>query len=441
MERELTSALLEWKNRKDRMPLVLMGARQVGKTWLLKEFGQREYQSVAYVNCDDNPLSAQLFLTDYNIDRILLTVQAITGVKPEPETTLIIFDELQEAPRGLHCLKYFQEKAPEYHVAATGSLLGLSMRKGESFPVGKVDIMRLYPMNFMEFVRAIGGEQFISIMSNPRMEIIDILAPQLIDLLRQYYFVGGMPGVVSSFLASKDLKDVRRLQRAILDAYRRDISKHADKSESVRIGQVLDSFPSQIAKENGKFMYGLIRTGARAAEYEVAIQWLIDAGIIHKVSRVNEIGMPLKFYEDLSTFKLFMLDCGLLGCMTNASPVQMLIGDNPFIEFKGAFSEQYVMQQLVAMGIVPFYWSNRSSPAEIDFVVETEERVIPVEVKAERNVRSRSMRSYISLHPDKNLKGLRISMLPYKDQGWMENIPLYGIQHYFRNPSKTLSLA
>ncbi len=431
MERKIIGQLKSWKENPERKPLILLGARQVGKTWVMKHFGQTEFQNVAYINCDVEPLAKELFAADYNIPRILLTLQAITGTNIEAGKTLIIFDELQEVERGLHSLKYFQENAPEYHVMAAGSLLGITLGKGQSFPVGKVNTMHLYPMDFEEFLMAAGEADLCNLLHQPDWEILKILSTKYIDFLRQYYYVGGMPEVVDHFVQHHDLQEVRNKQREILDAYRRDISKHTTPMESMRIGQVLQSLPSQLARENKKFIYNVLKKGARAAEYELAIQWLMDAGLVHKVSRVKELQMPVKFYEDLSAFKLFLLDCGLLGCMTEASASQMLVGDNVFKEFKGAFTEQFVLQQLVTQGFSPYYWSSDKTPAEIDFVLQTDQRVIPVEVKAEENVRARSMSEYIKSHPEYSLKGLRISMLGYQDQDWMENIPLYGISKYF----------
>lgn len=429
MQRKLIDAMKRWKDSANRKPLILLGARQVGKTWLMQEFGRRFYDSVAYVNCDAEPLAKRLFTDDYDINRILFSIQTITGVKPLPGSTLIIFDELQEAPRGLHSLKYFLENAPQYHVVAAGSLLGVTLGTGESFPVGKVDMMRVCPMDFEEFLEANDAGNLAEVLRRGDWSMIDMFSTKFREQLLQYYFVGGMPEVVAHFVADHDQREVRRYQENILEAYRNDVSKHSSKSESIRIGQVMESLPSQLAKENKKFIYGAMRPGARAREYEVAIQWLIDAGIAVKVPRVNEQRMPLKFYEDAASFKLFLLDCGLLGCMAGASPKQMLADDSVFIEFKGAFTEQFVLQQLVAGGQRPYYWSSAATPAEIDFVVETADRVIPIEVKAGENVRSRSMKTYIDSHPADHLKGLRISMRGYVDQGWMENIPLYGILH------------
>lgn len=429
MRRKIYNQLLKWKENKDRKPLMLLGARQVGKTWIMQHFGEKKYKNVAYINCDDEPRMKQLFELDYNIDRILITIQAITGVKITPADTLIIMDEIQEVPRGLHSLKYFCEKAPEYHVMVAGSLLGVTLGKGESFPVGKVDMLTMYPMDYEEYLEATGNEGWIELLHSKDWGLIDIMKPKMTELLRQYYFVGGMPGVVSKFIENKDLKQVRKLQREILEAYRRDISKHTSAAESTRIREVLDSLPSQLARENKKFIYGAVRKGSRAKDFELAIQWLVDAGIVYKVSRIKEPKMPLKFYEDMEAFKLFLLDCGLLACMTDASADQMLIGDNVFTEFKGAFTEQYVLQQLLALGLTPYYWSNAKTPSEIDFIIQGNQRIIPIEVKAEENVRARSLAQFIKDNPE--LKGLRISMKGYVDQDWMENIPLIAIDTYF----------
>lgn len=429
MKRKIYQQLVAWKKSKDRKPLVLLGARQVGKTWIMRHFGEHEYPKVAYVNCDDEPRMKQLFELDYDIDRVLMTLQAVTGTKITAGDTLIILDEIQETPRGLHSLKYFCEKAPEYHLMVAGSLLGVTLGKGESFPVGKVDMLPMYPMDYEEFLEATGNEGWVDVLQSKDWALIEIMMPKMVELLRQYYYVGGMPGVVSKFLENKDLRQVRTLQREILDAYSRDISKHTSAVESTRIRQVLQSLPSQLAKENKKFVYGAVRKGSRAKDFELAIQWLLDAGLVYKVNRVKEPKLPLKFYEDFDSFKLFFLDCGLLACMSDAPADQMLIGDNVFTEFKGAFTEQYVLQQLKSIGFAPYYWSNSKTPAEIDFVLQMESRIVPVEVKAEEHVRARSLAQFVKNHPE--LKGLRISMKGYVDQGWMENIPLVAVNTYF----------
>ncbi len=432
MKRKIFKQFEQWKDSAHRKPLVILGARQVGKTWAMQHFGSEAFDNVAYINCDAEPLAQELFSADYDIARILRTLQAISGETIVAGKTLIIFDELQEVKRGMHSLKYFCEEAPEYHVMAAGSLLGVTIGS-DSFPVGKVNLCRMYPLDFEEFLLALGQEQLAELLHQPDWSVIDLLSTKYIEALRQYYFVGGMPEVVDNYSRSHDLHEVRTLQQEILETYRRDISKHTTAAESIRIGQVLQSLPSQLAKENKKFIYNVIKQGARAVEYETAIQWLIDAGIVYRVSRVKELQMPIKFYEDLAAFKLFLLDCGLLGCMVDAPAAQMLVGDNVFKEFKGAFTEQFVLQQLLACELPVYYWSRPSTPAELDFVVQTEQRVIPIEVKAEMNVRAKSMAEYIKNHPQYSLKGLRISMLGYIDQGWMENIPLYGINKFFNS--------
>lgn len=425
MNRQIYNDLLQWKNRPNRKPLMLLGARQVGKTWIMNHFGHREYQSVAYINCDDEPRVQQLFADDYNIDRLLLLIQAITGVNPVPEKTLIIFDEIQQAPRGLHSLKYFYEKAPQYHVMVAGSLLGITIAHHESFPVGKVDILQMHPLSFCEYLDAVGQSQLIELIHKEQWDAINILHDKFEFLLRQYFYVGGMPGVVANFLENNDLAEVRRIQSDIITSYRNDISKHTSSTQAVRIGMVLQSLPSQLAKENKKFIYGAVRKGARASDFKMAIQWLIDAGIVHKVPQITKPGLPLKFYESLDAFKLFFVDCGLLACMVDTTAEQMLLDNSLFVEFKGAFTEQFVLQELVARGISPFYWSNSATPAEIDFIIQHNNRIIPIEVKASTNVRSRSLAQFIKDNP--TLKGLRLSLCPYIDQEWMENRPLYAI--------------
>lgn len=426
MNRQIYNELKRWKTSQDRKPLVLLGARQVGKTWIMRHFGAQEYESVAYINCDDEPRAKELFTPDYDMDRILLSIQVITGVKVLPGKTLVILDEIQELERGLHSLKYFYEKSPQYHVMVAGSLLGITLGRGESFPVGKVDMLHMYPMNFSEFLDAMGKTELITLIHSKEWQVIELMKEKFEYLLRQYYYVGGMPKVVSKYVSNGDLAEVRKEQMAIVDAYRRDISKHTTNRESMRIGQVLDSLPSQLARENKKFVYGAVRKGARAADFELAIQWLVDAGIVLRVHRISEARMPLKFYEQLDAFKLFLLDCGLLACMADTAADQMLVDNKVFIEFKGAFTEQYVAQELVSMGIKPYYWSNDRTPAEIDFVVQQDGKAIPIEVKASTNVRSKSLAQFIK--DNEGLKGLRLSLCSYIDQSWMENIPLYALE-------------
>ncbi len=423
MERIVYQQLVEWKNSPQRKPLILEGARQVGKTWLMQELGKREYKNYVYVNFDRDVWAQNLFDNDYNIARILLQLQAQSGIHIEAGKTLIIFDELQEAPRGLGALKYFQEEAPEYHIIVAGSLLGITLHQGQSFPVGKVDILRVYPLTFIEFLQAAGEKEKAECILRHQWDILKALASQYEDLLRQYYYVGGMPEAVAAFFSTQDLATVRTIQRNILTGYRNDIGKHAPAQEVQRILMVLQSLPAQLSKENKKFVYGVLRHGARAKDFELGIQWLIDAGVLYRVPRASESRMPLAAYEDMSAFKLFLLDCGLLGCLGEVPARQMLIGDNIFTEWKGAFTEQFVLQQLL-MHYPTAYWSSNESDCEIDFLIQSEERIIPVEVKAEENIHAKSFKQFLQNdHPE--LKGIRLSMKPYIDQGWMENVPLY----------------
>ena len=423
MERKAIKQLEDWKRREDRKPLIITGARQVGKTWLMKEFGAANYKQVAYVNFESNQQMRSLFEADFSIDRILLAIEAVTGVKPQAEDTLIIFDEIQEAPKGLTVLKYFCENAPQYHLMAAGSLLGIALHQGTSFPVGKVDFVDMYPMTFREFLQALNEEKLLKLLDNKDWQLISMFKAQLINLLRQYYYVGGMPEVVLSYINTHDLNRVRVLQKAILNAYEQDFSKHAPASEVPRIRMVWNSIPSQLAKENKKFIYGLMKEGARAREFEQAISWLVDCGLVYKIHRIKKAAMPLKIYEDLSVFKLYMLDCGLLGALVEAPAADMLVENSIFSEFKGMFTEQYVLQQLIVCPEVSvYYWSSERSDGELDFVCQLPDKISPIEVKAEENLHAKSLRSFISRYPD--LKGIRFSMSDYREESWMTNVPL-----------------
>ena len=424
MERNVINQLIAWKQKRNRKPLILNGARQVGKTYILQEFGRRCYQKVAYVNCDKNEMVEKVFAQDYNIKRILLSLSALLHVNIEPENTLIVFDEVQESPVVLNSLKYFCEDAPEYHVAVAGSLLGISLHSNTSFPVGKVDMIKMYPMTFDEFLMAVGEEPLVKVLQTKDFSLIDSLSVKLTDYLRQYYYVGGMPAVVMEFVASKNLEEVRNLQKQILFDYQRDFSKHAPSQEVPRINMVWSSIPSQLAKENKKFVFGALKKGARASEFEIAIQWLIDAGLVYQVNRVSAPGMPLKFYAELSVFKLFILDIGLMGAMVDVPAESILVADTLMKEYKGAFTELFVVTQLIPLQYPMYYFSSNDSRVEIDLIVQHGTLITPIEVKAEENVHAKSFRTFMSKHPD--LKGLRLSMKPYQDQGWMENRPLYG---------------
>ena len=434
MKRKLYNALINWKNDPDRKPLVLEGARQVGKTWLLKEFGQNEYQNLVYVNFHDDPEAQEIFRVDLKVDRILYLLESITNQKITAGKTLIFMDEIQEAYRGLDSLKYFCENAREQHVVVAGSLLGTTHRKGESYPVGKVNLLTLYPMTFEEFLWAKGEERIAEILARTDWGMVQLLDSKIQELLRQYYYVGGMPEAVLQYTTKGDVNKVRQIHEEILRAYDNDFAKHAG-DETERIRMVWGSIPNQLAKENKKFIYGAVKEGGRARDFEIAIEWLVRAGLVYKIRRCKNPAMPLKFYEDFDAFKLYLLDVGLLGAMSKASPRLMLINNGVFTEYKGAFAENYVLQQLKSIGALDvYYFSKDKSTQEVDFLVQTAERIIPTEVKAEENVKSKSLKQFVTVdHADKHLKGLRCSMKSYIDQDWMENIPLYGVLGYFNN--------
>lgn len=428
MKRKIIEKLKAWKNSEARKTLILEGARQVGKTWALKEFGKTEYDNFVYVNCDNNPTVNDIFI-DFDVKRILRNLSAISNETIVPGKTLIIFDEIQECPKALTSLKYFCEDDNEYHVAVAGSLLGLLNHQGSGFPVGKVESLYLAPLSFMEFLMALEKDILVQEMQNHNWANLYFLNPQITELLRQYYFTGGMPEAVLTYVQTQNLQQVRKIQKQILSDYEKDMSKHATKSELVKITQVWNSIPSQLAKENKKFIYGVIKSGGRAKEFENAIQWLINAGLIHKVNAVSKIENPLKFYEELGSFKLFMNDLGLMAAMMDASPAEILVGNNGFTNFKGSFTEQYVLQQYVSVhGESPFYYSNENSTMEIDFVIQNE-TVFPVEVKAEENLKSKSLSTV--LKNNSNLFGLRFSMANYKTQERMVNVPLGLAEEYF----------
>lgn len=429
MERSIYSSLKKWKESPTRKPLILQGARQVGKTYILKEFGAREYSEVVYINCDDNNDMQNMFV-DYDVDRIIRSMSAISGISIKPSTTLLILDEIQEVERGLASLKYFCEKAPEYHVAVAGSLLGITLHEGTSFPVGKVDMLYMYPMDFEEFLLAMGKEQLVELLRNNSWAALTPLRGMLTELLRQYYFVGGMPEAVKAYVERGDIWEVRSIHSKIIDAYRNDMSKHVPKQQVQRINMVWNSIPSQLARDNKKFIYGALRKGARANDFEIAIQWLVDSGLVHKVHRISKPVVPLKFYEDMASFKLFLLDCGLLGALSETPPEQILIGDNVFEEYKGAFTENYVLQQLKSLSrTFVYYYSNDNSTLEIDFVVQHEAHVIPIEVKAEENLRAKSLRQFVT--DNAGLHGVRFSMSDYREQDWLTNVPLWAVRWAF----------
>ena len=429
MKREAIKELYKWKEKPDRKPLIIHGARQVGKTWLMKEFASEAYSQYVYINFEDNEIAQNIFQKDFDVERILLALQLATNTPITPDT-LILFDEIQEAPRGITSLKYFYEKAPQYHIIAAGSLLGISMHKNTSFPVGKVEFMNLYPLSFTEFLDAAGEQNFTKLLQQKDWDMIALFHSKLQEYLRQYFFIGGMPEIVSSFLTYKDFAKVRQLQQDILDSYDRDFSKHAPVTEVPRIRMVWKSIPSQLAKENKKFIYGALKEGARAKEFELAIEWLKDAGLIYKINRTKKGELPLTAYEDFSAFKLFVVDTGLLCAMTNLPSQVLLEGNKLFTDYKGALTEQYVLQQFKSIkDVCIYYWSAENSRSEIDFLLQDEASIIPVEVKAEENLQSKSLRAFIDKHP--GLHGVRLSMSYYRKQDWITNYPLYATDGLF----------
>lgn len=426
MKRYAIEKLYEWKDSNDRKPLIMLGARQVGKTWLMQEFAREAYTNSVYVNFEDNEILRELFIHDFDIPRIISAIQWNTGSSID-ENTLIILDEIQEAPRGITALKYFAEKAPQYHVVAAGSLLGIAMHRKDSFPVGKVDFINLYPLSFFEFLDAVGEGRMVDLLRTKDWEMITAFRTKFEERLRQYYFVGGMPAVVSAFVGDGNPEKVRTIQKNIIDAYERDFSKHAPAIEVPRIRMVWNSIPSQLAKENKKFIYGAIKEGARAKDFELAIEWLKDAGLVHKVNRCKKALLPLKAYEDFSTFKMFLSDIGLMAAMSNVPAQSILDGNALFSDFKGALTEQYVLQQLITdPSLSIYYWSAENSRGEIDFLLQDKEKIIPVEVKAEENLQAKSLKAFVERNP--GLKGLRLSMSPHREQDWLTNYPLYSVE-------------
>lgn len=424
MERFAMNKLVKWKDKKNRKPMILKGARQVGKTWLMKEFGRKYFKYTAYVNFDNNKYMKDVFDTDYDIDRILMAVNIASGTKIVPGETLIIFDEIQENPKAIASLKYFYENAPEYAVIAAGSLLGVAIHKGVSFPVGKVDTMELNPLSFREFLYAVGEDGLVKLIDDMNVDLLNAYREKYVDWLKKYYYIGGMPEVVASFVDNKDFAEVRYLQNKIIEMYEDDFSKHTTENELPRIRMVWNSIPMQLAKENKKFFFGKIKEGARAKDFEIAIEWLQDCGLIKKVYKISKPAVPLKAYIEFSSFKLFLLDVGLLGALSELDAKSILEGNAVFVEFKGALTEQYVLQQLIAdTEYTPYYYSETKSEGEIDFVIQKERNIIPIEVKAEENLKAKSLKVYCDKY--KPEIAVRTSMSNYREQEWMTNVPLW----------------
>ena len=415
-----------WKEKANRKPLIIMGARQVGKTWLMKEFGRTCYEKVAYISFYNNKRMSDVFQIDFDVKRILMNLNIESGVTITPGNTLIILDEIQDTPKVLESLKYFCEEAPEYHVVAAGSLLGIAIHEGISYPVGKVDILDLYPLNFREFLCAMGEKGLSDALTTKDYTLIDNFSDKYLFWMKNYYYTGGMPAVVDAFRAHRDYQEVRQIQSDIVRQYEGDFGKHVDARTLPRIRMVWDAIPVQLAKDNRKFFFGQMKKGARSSDFEIAIQWLLDCGLIYKVSRVNEPRMPLKAYKSMNAYKLFMLDVGLLGALSELTAESILEGNDIFVEFKGALTEQYVLQQLISdTTYTAYYYGTESANFEQDFLVQKGKCIVPIEVKAEGNLRSQSLKAYCDkFHPE---EAVRFSTKKYVDQGWMKNIPLYAV--------------
>lgn len=426
MYREKIEDLKKWKESPNRKPLIIRGARQVGKTWLMKEFGEKFYEKCAYINFDDNVRMEKLFEEDFDINRILQGLKIETGVNIEPDNTLIIFDEVQENPKALKALKYFYENAKEYNIISAGSLLGVAIHEETSFPVGKVDFLDLLPLNFFEFLDAIGKKDLLELLKSNDFDMINVFSTKYKEILKLYYYVGGMPEAVNSYAENKDLSEVRKIQKGLLEAYEQDFSKHAPINIVPRIRQLWNNIPTQLAKENKKFIYGLVRKGARAREYEIALSWLIDCGLIHQVNMVNNCKVPLSAYQDFSAFKLYLLDVGLLAAMAGLDEKTILEGNEIFEEFKGSLTEQYVLCQLKeCTELDVFYWTSDTGMAEIDFITQISKINIPIEVKASENLQAKSLKSFIQKYNTK--VNVRTSMSDYRQDDHIVNIPLYSI--------------
>jgi uncharacterized protein len=426
MERQAMQYLNNWKDKKNRKPIIIKGARQVGKTWLMKEFGKSNFKQTAYINFESSSFLKNLFVENFDIKRIISAIGIETGLQINARETLIILDEIQEADGGITALKYFYENAPEYYIIAAGSLLGISLHKHTSFPVGKVDFIDLYPLNFEEFLLARGEQQLLTLISTKDWELVKQFKLKYINLLRQYYYVGGMPEAVLYFSETEDYHEVRQIQNRILTSYEQDFSKHAPTEIVPRIRMLWNAIPAQLAKENRKFIYSALKKGSRAKDFELALSWLSDCGLVHKVNRISKPGIPLKAYEDFNAFKLFTVDLGLLAAMGNISAKTLLNGNAIFEEFKGALTEQYVLQQLKTMEeMAIYYWSSEKSSGEIDFILQHGENIFPVEVKAEENLQAKSLKAFYQKYP--NTIAVRTSMSDYRKEDWITNIPLYSI--------------
>ena len=429
MKRDAFEALIRWKEKTARKPLIIQGARQVGKTWLMKEFAKTHYKKVAYISFNDREDAKKIFEDSYDVSNIILALSVIAGVQISADDTLIILDEIQECERALNALKFFKENAPQYHIMAAGSLLGVAVRqKNMSFPVGQVEFLNLYPLTFGEFLDAVGEKQLSDLIFDKKMPVITVAKERYITLLKQYFFVGGMPEAVLSFAQNKNFEDVREIQNQILEGYRQDFSKYTESRSVARITSVWNSVPAQLAKENKKFSYQMVEKGARAREYEMALEWLVLCGLVYKIHRITKPDLPLSAYEDSAAFKLYMLDTGLLCAKAKLNAQTIIDGNAVFEEFKGSLTEQYVLQELKAQKELSIaYWSKKSGTAEVDFIIQNNSEIIPVEVKASVNLKAKSLASYREQYQPE--KAVRTSLADFEINNGLYNIPLYLIEN------------
>lgn len=426
MKREALEILKQWKNRPNRKPMIIRGARQVGKTWLMEELGRTCYDRVLHINLDTDIVARSLFTQDMNVERIIHGLELSDGAKINPDNTLIILDEIQEVPQALSSLKYFYERLPQYHIIAAGSLLRIALHQGTSFPVGKVDFLSLSPLTFREFLGAIGKDNLLELLDTRDFKMMKVFHQDFIECLKQYYFVGGMPEADANFAAYSDYNEVRAIQKRILLAYEMDFSKHVPSRDIPRLRMLWQSIPNQLAKENRKFIYGQIREGARAKEYEAALLWLSDCGLIHRVNRISKPALPLSAYSDSRAFKVYLLDVGLLSALSGLTAQTLIDGNRVFTEYKGALTEQYVCQQIASTEIPFSYWARERGDAEVDFVIQSGENILPIEVKAETNLQAKSLKVYHEMYQPQ--LSIRTSMADYKRQYWLLNLPLYAVE-------------
>jgi predicted AAA+ superfamily ATPase len=428
MQRTALLTLQAWKIKQNRKPLIIQGARQVGKTWLMKSFGETSFEQTVYFNFENQQELRELFQQSLKSDNLLKGMSIIAGFTINPESCLIIFDEIQACSEAITSLKYFYEERPEAYIVAAGSLLGVSIHQGVSFPVGKVEFMALHPFSFTEFLLACGHTELLENLNENNKALTKVFENKYIELLKNYFFVGGMPEAVKMFAQGTSVQEIRRLQNDILKAYENDFSKHAPVTQLPRIRLVWNSIVSQLSKENTKFIFNVLRPGARAKDFELALEWLKDAGLVHKITRITKSGIPLTAYADWNDFKLYFVDVGLLGALAQIPEQILLNGDALFTEFKGVLTEQFVLQQLLVNELNPFYWHPENAQAEVDFVIQKGMHVIPIEVKSGTSLQAKSLWVYYQKYKPKFC--VRTSLKLSETNEWVTDIPLYNLNSF-----------